>query len=360
MNVGPAEALPVGVRLVEALDERGWTQAEFAEILGRPPQVISEIVSGKKEITRETAAQIAAALSTSPQYWLSLQDQYHLSRQAQDASARQQLVDVRLRARLNELVPIAVLRKRGVITAATPQGQAEQLCRLLEIDSIDQEPRLPMAPRRPNTPGRASPTQMAWLACVRRQAKQHHVPTYSVEALRVLAERLSRMVRDPTAFTSLPSQFANAGVRLVHVEAFPSSKIDGASFDMDGTPVIGLSGRGHRLDKVLFTLLHEIAHVVLNHIADGLILDEGNTDGQAREQDANRQARDWALPGPLPTTPDRINQTWLTRAATSLGVHPIVIVGRLQNDRVLNGRSLLAKEAPTVTAFLRSWQLDGW
>lgn len=355
MNTGPAEAFPVGEHLVEELDERGWTQAEFAEILGRPPQVISEIVSGRKEITRESAAQIAAALGTSPQYWLSLQDQYHLWRQDQDASTRKQLDAVRLRARLNQLAPLAVLRKRGVITATTPQGQAEQLCRLLEIDSIDQEPRLPMAARRSNVAERASPTQIAWLACVRRQAKQHKVPAYSVEALRALAERLSRVVREPAAFTHLPSLFAEAGVRLVHVEAFPSSKIDGASFDMDGTPVIGLSGRGHRLDKVLFTLLHEVAHVVLNHIADGLILDEGDTDGQDREQDANRQARDWALPGPLPTIPDRINQSWLTRAATSLGVHPIVIVGRLQNDRVLNWRSLLAKDAPAVTTFLRSW-----
>lgn len=355
MSTGPAEAFPVGEHLVEKLDERGWTQAEFAEILGRPPQVISEIVSGRKEITRESAAQIGAALGTSPQFWLNLQDQYHLWRQAQDASSRRQLDDVRLRARLNELAPLTVLRKRGVITAATPQGQAEQLCRLLEIDSIDQEPRLPMAARRSNVAERVSPAQVAWLACVRRQAKQRRVPAYSVEALRALAERLSRLVRDPAAFASLPPLFADAGVRLVHVEAFPSSKIDGASFDMDGTPVIGLSGRGHRLDKVLFTLLHEIAHIVLNHIADGLILDEGDMDGQDQEQDANRHARDWALPGPLPTIPDRISQNWLTRVAASLGVHPIVVVGRLQNDGVLNWRSLLAKDAPTVTAFLRSW-----
>lgn len=355
MNPGTAEAFPVGEHLLDELEERGWTQAEFAEILGRPPQVISEIVSGRKEITRESAAQIAAALGTSPQYWLNLQDQYHLWRQAQDASTRRQLDDVRLRARLNKLAPLAVLRKRGVITATTPQGQAEQLCRLLKIDSIDQEPRLPMAARRSNVAERVSPAQVAWLACVRRQAEQCQVAPYSAQALGTLAERLSRLVRDPAAFADLPSLFADAGVRLVHVEAFPSTKIDGASFDMDGTPVIGLSGRGHRLDKVLFTLLHEVAHIVLNHIADGMILDEGDVDGQDREQNANHRARDWALPGPLPSVPDRISQSWLTRAATSLGVHPIVIVGRLQNDGVLNWRSLLAKDAPTVTAFLRSW-----
>jgi HTH-type transcriptional regulator/antitoxin HigA len=90
MNTSPAEAFPVGEHLLEELDDRGWTQAEFAEILGRPPQVISEIVSGRKEITRESAAQIAAALGTSPQFWLNLQDQYHLWRQTQNTSTRKQ------------------------------------------------------------------------------------------------------------------------------------------------------------------------------------------------------------------------------------------------------------------------------
>jgi HTH-type transcriptional regulator/antitoxin HigA len=355
MNTGPVEAFPVGVHLLEELDARGWTQTEFAEILGRPAQVISEIVSGKKEITRESAAQIAAALGTTPQYWLNLQDQYHLWRQDQDTGTRKQLDEVRLRARLNELAPLAVLRKRGVITANTPQGQAEQLCRLLEIDSIDQEPHLPMAARRSNVAERVSSTQVAWLACVRRQAEKLVVPPYSADALRALAERLSHLVRDPAVFTRLPSMFADAGVRLVHVEAFPSSKIDGATFYMDDVPVIGLSGRGHRLDKVLFTLLHEMAHVVLNHIVDGVILDEGDANGRDREEEANRQASDWAIPGPLPAAPDRIGQGWLTAVAASLGVHPIVVVGRLQNDGVLNWRSLLAKDAPTVTKALQSW-----
>ncbi|XVV00777.1 HigA family addiction module antitoxin [Actinosynnema sp. CA-248983] len=105
MKTGPAEAFPVSTLLMEELEARGWTQTEFAEILGRPPQTISEIMSGRKEITRESAAQIAAALGTTPQLWLKYQDLYHLWKNAQDAGTRRQLDDVRLRARLNELAP---------------------------------------------------------------------------------------------------------------------------------------------------------------------------------------------------------------------------------------------------------------
>ncbi len=56
-----AEAFPPGDFLTEELEARHWSQGDFAQILGRPAQFVSEIISGKKEITRESAAQIGAA-----------------------------------------------------------------------------------------------------------------------------------------------------------------------------------------------------------------------------------------------------------------------------------------------------------
>ncbi|WP_231861188.1 MULTISPECIES: ImmA/IrrE family metallo-endopeptidase [Frankia] len=167
---------------------------------------------------------------------------------------------------------------------------------------------------------------------------------------------MSRDLQNPQAFADLPGRFADVGVRLVYVEAFPSSKIDGAAFSMGGTPVIGISGRGQRLDKVLFTILHEVAHVVLDHITDTVILDEENGNGRHQEKDANELAAKWVLPSPIPAIPERVGRTWLTAVAKKLGVHPIIIVGRLQNDGLLNWRSALAKNAPTVTSYLQDWE----
>lgn len=73
MNAVPAEVFPAGEFLADELEARGWTQAEFAAILDRPAQFVSEIISGKKEITRESATQIGAALGTSAEMWLSLE-----------------------------------------------------------------------------------------------------------------------------------------------------------------------------------------------------------------------------------------------------------------------------------------------
>ena len=84
----PIDQTPVGELLGEELEARGWSQADFAAVIDRPTQFVSEIVTGKKEITRESAAQIGAALSQSAEYWLKLQDQYLLAEQARTQRPR--------------------------------------------------------------------------------------------------------------------------------------------------------------------------------------------------------------------------------------------------------------------------------
>ena len=78
MNTIVADISPVGEILADELDARGWTQTDFAEVLGHPTQFVSEIISGEKEITRESASQIGAALGTSAEFWLNLQNSYLL------------------------------------------------------------------------------------------------------------------------------------------------------------------------------------------------------------------------------------------------------------------------------------------
>ncbi|MBZ2198467.1 HigA family addiction module antitoxin [Occultella gossypii] len=355
MNTTLAEVFPAGEHLSDELEARGWTQVEFAEILGRPTQFVSEIIQGKKEITRESAAQIAAALGTSAEFWLNLQDSYFLWQQRQDPQAREELNEVATRAKLNDLAPMAALRKRGVITATTTAEQAKQLRHLMGTSNLDDQPARRFAARRSNGEEALTPTQNAWFACVRRIAETLPVKHYSRASLDDVAARTSRLVREPEGFLDLPDEYAAAGVRLVFFEAFPSSKISGASYQDEHGPVIALSGRGQRLDKVLFTLLHEAAHIVRGDTESGepVIDEDDHTLGD--EDRANEVAANWVLPEALPSNPSRITKEWVEEAADLVGVHPIVVVGRLQRDEVIPWRTALVKDAPTATQYLRMW-----
>ena len=75
-----AEVFAPGEYLKDELEARGWSQIELAEVLGRPPRLISEIVSAKRAITPETAKGFAAAFGTSAQLWMNLETAYQLSK----------------------------------------------------------------------------------------------------------------------------------------------------------------------------------------------------------------------------------------------------------------------------------------
>ncbi len=56
------------------------TQKELAEKMGRPKQLVHEIVLGKKRITAETALELERVLKTPTHVWVRLQGDYDLVR----------------------------------------------------------------------------------------------------------------------------------------------------------------------------------------------------------------------------------------------------------------------------------------
>ena len=77
-----------GGLLAGELAERGMSQRELARRIGRPFQVINEIVRGRKAITAETALQLEGEFGTPAYLWLALQADYDLdaARRKQEAS----------------------------------------------------------------------------------------------------------------------------------------------------------------------------------------------------------------------------------------------------------------------------------
>jgi HTH-type transcriptional regulator / antitoxin HigA len=76
----PAEVFPPGDYLRDELEARGWTQRQFAKIIGRPLQTVNGIINGKVAVTATTAKEIAEAFGTSAELWMNLQGSYDLFR----------------------------------------------------------------------------------------------------------------------------------------------------------------------------------------------------------------------------------------------------------------------------------------
>jgi len=68
-----------GELLAEEIEARGMSQRELAKLMGRPPQVVSEIVRGRRGISAETALQLETALGTAAHIWVGLDADYRLA-----------------------------------------------------------------------------------------------------------------------------------------------------------------------------------------------------------------------------------------------------------------------------------------
>lgn len=356
----PAEAIPAGEYLLDELAERGWSQEDFAGIIGRPVQFVSEIINGKKEITPESATQIGAALGTSAETWLNLQTKFRLWQLSREPNHEEAGSRVSSRARIASIIPLAVLEKRGVIAPdEEPSRLLAEVMRDFNMAGEDDEPRFRMAAKRSNVKDGLTLTQRGWLWAAQRSARGQALPVYDEAGLRQLAGGLAREVAEPSDLEGLPERFVAAGVHLVFVEHLPGGKIDGASFMLDGNPVIALSGRGKRFDKLFFALMHEIAHVLLGHVHLGVVLDDAADAPQTKmrsqqEDDANECAEALALGGRV-TIPPPISARAVKAAAAELGVPVAFVVGNLQHHGDLDWRTTIARGLPNADDVLRLW-----
>jgi HTH-type transcriptional regulator/antitoxin HigA len=365
----PAEVFPPGEIIKEELDERGWTQAELADIMGRPPRVVSEIIAGKRAITPETAKGLAAAFGTGATLWINLEGLYQLSKTAHDDVA------VQKRALLYAKAPIKEMIKRNWIRSSDNVAVLEtQVLNFLEIHDISEQPRYAHAARKGKSDSEASiSAQWAWFYRVRQIAKSISVPKYSEKALRDSLDQLKGLLLAPEEARHVSRILTECGVRFVITEKLPHADIDGVCFWLDGeSPVIGMSMRRDKIDNFWFVLRHEIEHVLNRHGQQTEIIDaelEGEQAGTGsslpeEERIANSAAQDFCVPSAkLESFIARKRPFFYERDVIAfahlVNRHPGLVVGQMQHR--LDRYDYLAKHLVRVRQHVLPEAIfDGW
>lgn len=87
-----------GEDLLEAIEAKGWTQRQFADIIGISSPALNAIIKGNRNITPALAVRIGAAFWTSAEVWMNLQTHYDLSVAAEAEEARVSTVHERVLA----------------------------------------------------------------------------------------------------------------------------------------------------------------------------------------------------------------------------------------------------------------------
>jgi HTH-type transcriptional regulator / antitoxin HigA len=360
----PAEAFPPGEILREELEARGWTQTDLAEILGRPFVLVNEIIAGKRSITPETAKGLAAALGTSPEFWLNLEAAYQLWRVGETDSS-----PVERRAKLYSLAPIKDMVKRGWLEpSASVDVLEDQVKRFFDIPNLDTRPQLLAAARKSTDYDEEfTPAQLAWLFRARQLARAVQAAPFSPSALKQAIERLRLLTHQPQEVRHVPRILAEAGVRFLIIQPLPGSKMDGACFWLDArTPVVALSLRLDRIDNFWFVLMHELAHVVKGDASvDPEVAGSGDDELRPNEREANRFASETLIPSPkiesfIARNGPAYNQTKILGFAMTNHVHPAIVVGQLQHRGEVGWGAFKKVFVPIRSVVTATAVTDGW
>ena len=67
---------PPGDTIADLLEEKGWSQAEFAQRCGYTTKHASLLINGKASITEDTALKLERVLGSSARFWLVREAQY--------------------------------------------------------------------------------------------------------------------------------------------------------------------------------------------------------------------------------------------------------------------------------------------
>ncbi|WP_420446296.1 hypothetical protein [Candidatus Poriferisodalis sp.] len=263
-----------------------------------------------------------------------------------------------LRAKqLQESFPLKEAIERGWIPDADAETTEAAIREFFGITNENVPPLIPYAARRLSQSDDSEPKQQAWLARVRRIASAQEVEEFDLQKLADIARRLPRVLRHgPRSVPRAVELLATCGVRVVFCRELRNTRLAGATtFLPDGRPVIGLTACRDRFDSVVFTLLHECAHLTRGHItaesASSILDDIQDTQRTINptEAEANEQVSKWLFPDGFDT--EEVRQD-IEVAAQKFLVHPSCVAGRIQHDAKKTWTILTEHICPTRSDLL--------
>jgi len=338
----PEIVTPPGETLADLLEERCMSQSELALRMGRPVNKINEIIHGKRAITPETALQLEKVLGTPSTYWLNHEAHYQAYRKRSEEEEQFEQWYPWL-----DQMPIAKLKELAILPNLQNRGKNKNLLlrRLLTFFGVSSPTEWETiygsmrAAYRQSMAEQADPYATAvWLRLGEQQAATLTCCKYDPAAFLETLQAIRQLtIEEPAIFEPrLRTLCAQAGVIIALVPEIPRTRVSGAARWLSGRPLIQLSLYGKTTDRFWFTFFHEAGHI-LKHSHQLVFLDD-RTHGilNQEEEEANRFAAELLIPPEYATQLPTLNSKEAVRAfAQRLAIHPGIVVGRLQHEKLI-------------------------
>ena len=334
-----------GETLADILEERGWSQSEFAERAGYTEKHVSLLINGKASITEDTALKLERVAGSTAGFWLSREGRYR--------AALARMDEVRALDKegdwLKEL-PLKHMLHYGWIRPFKSVGEQVAEClRFFEVASIkawEVNYQNPVAAFRASKRYTIDPSPTAtWLKQGERRAASIDCAPYDRAAFKNALLEIRKLTNqtDPDLFVpKLTDLCARAGVAVVLEPAPKGCPVSGATRWLNpNKALLMLSLRHKSNDHLWFSFFHEAGHILL-HGKRMMFIDMVGMLTDEQEDEANRFARDTLIPPSLAVRlaglpPHEVN---VIHFAKDAAIAPGIVVGRMQNEQLLGWNQL--------------------
>jgi HTH-type transcriptional regulator/antitoxin HigA len=269
-NLIPYEATHPGEILKDELDARGIKQKDFALEMDVKPSFLNEILNKKRPITADLAIVLEKILGIAADYWMRFQSQYEIDRAKVKEKNQVRLKNIEHWNTIKELVPIKYFQKLGYLTDSLEEN-IHRINSIFDVSSIDElvqnnsNHKLLSFYRTSQKLSIDEKNMFAWDAIVKNEAKKQRINTFHSENLASLKSELQLIFyENNNVINSVKTKLNQYGIKLVLIEKFEKTPIDGVSFWSGNNPAIGLTLRHKRIDNFAFTILHELGHIELH------------------------------------------------------------------------------------------------
>lgn len=343
----PILILP-GETLIELLEEKGMTQLELAKRMGRPDKTINEIIKGKTSITPETAIQLEGVFSVPASFWMNLESNYQVALARFNFAKK-----LEKEYKIAEKYPYKEMIKLGWIDSCKEIKEVVK-CMLnffgvVSLENVIEKNIFVGAQYRISSKKDHSKEAVtAWLRKGVLEAQKIQTNDFDAKKLKENLLNIKKlMFSHPDKFMpELTRLLADCGVALVILKNLKNVPINGVTrWISPDKALIQMSIRGKYADIFWFSLFHEIGHLLL-HRKKGVYVDsENEIINKDQEKEANKFASDVLI---LETEyKDFVKNFKIFRDINILksfakknGVIDGIVVGRLQNDEIINRSQL--------------------
>ena len=333
-----------GYYVAEIIEDMGISQAEFALRMGTTAKTLSKLVNGRISISDDLAKKLSAMLGISVDFWLNIQKEFD-----KKVIEIEQQKDIDLQIEIAKVIDYSFFEKVANLPHVRSfADKVVNLCKYLKIANLSllRKPDFLVNSRTGITTidDKNIINAQAWLQTALNCASAIETSSFNSDKLEsYLPEIKSMTLQNPQDFLPmLRSIFSECGVAFVLLPHLKNSGINGAvKWVNNKRVVLAMNDRRTYSDTFWFSLFHEIKHVLQQKVNSTFVAstsDEWHNYNKKLENDADSFAQNYLIPKSEYNnfiSKGRFFDADIIGFSQSIGIHPGIVVGRLQHDKII-------------------------